>query len=438
MASSDQPSGAGTMAQLRQARERLDAKDLPGAVAIYDEILKTSAGDRADVLVSISGDLGSTGHIRELIELVAPRYDAARHGAATGFNLLQAYIGARDPEPAQHILDILFGLNRPDLEERLFGFSNAISELLLSDSLGAGSPEGAMAVPEAGDQTPKVGVATISKPVWYYGLEALADRILPVKSPKLRNIAFAQLALPGTAGKPYDEIARQYTDVLRLSTALPVWLAEIFMFSPTYAPVAAVAYIERPGAAREPMVFGAEWTTENLRHLVESGNTSLDYIFTGAIRQHAGDYELILRLWEVKKFRERKQFSARWTPATVNAELDKLREQICLFMEWQPLPAGSGLDYPFPSAPRAWLDLLGISLDLFVAEKVLQQSRFVAPLAAGRRAADAAAPHSAVASLAWLTTEHRALLQQLELPEGGPELSSDPIVAHAQDALAHG
>jgi hypothetical protein len=435
MASSDQPSGAGTMAQLRQARERLDAKDLPGAIALYDEILKTAAGDRADVLVTISGDLGSTGHVQQLIELVAPRYDASRHGAATGFNLLQAYIGARDPEPAQHLLDILFGLNRPDLEERLFGYSNAISELLLSDTLG--TPSGGM--PEQpGDEATKVCVATISKPIWFYGLEALADQILPAKGAKLRNVAFAQLALPGTAGKAYEDIARDFPEVLRLSTALPTWLAEMFLFSSGYAPRVAVAYVDRPGAERQPMVFGTEWTTENLRHLVESDNTALDYIFTGAIRQHAGDFELILRLWEVKRFRERKQFSLRWTPATADAELTRLREQICLFMEWQPLPAGSGLAYAFPAAPRAWLDLLGASLDLFVAEKVLQQSRYVMPLDAARRAADEAAPYSALASLAWLTTEQRALLQNVPLPGGGPELNPDPLVAAAQDALAHG
>ena len=43
------------------------------------------------------------------------------------------------------------------------------------------------------------------------------------------------------------------------------------------------------GEPRQPMVFSSEWTTENLRHLVETGNIALDYIFTGAIRQHAGD-----------------------------------------------------------------------------------------------------------------------------------------------------
>ncbi|MEJ1973720.1 MAG: hypothetical protein WDM96_15025 [Lacunisphaera sp.] len=30
--------------------------------------------------MTISGDLGQRGHVRELIELVAPHYDAGRHG----------------------------------------------------------------------------------------------------------------------------------------------------------------------------------------------------------------------------------------------------------------------------------------------------------------------------------------------------------------------
>ena len=62
------------------------------------------------------------------------------------------------------------------------------------------------------------------------------------------------------------------------------------------------------------VVFGAEWTTENLRQLVETTEGGLDYIVSGALRGNAGDYEVILRIWEVKTFRERKTFNARWTP----------------------------------------------------------------------------------------------------------------------------
>ena len=123
------PSVTGVAPRLLAAREKLDAKDLKGALEIYEEVLST-AGDRADVLVTISGDLGATGHIAQIIDLVAPRYDALRHGPATGINLIQAFLAIRDADAAQHILDILFSLNRPELEDRLNGFSNAVAELI--------------------------------------------------------------------------------------------------------------------------------------------------------------------------------------------------------------------------------------------------------------------------------------------------------------------
>ena len=160
------PSVSGVAPRLIAAREKLDAKDLKGALAIYEELLATS-GDRADVLVTISGDLGSTGHIPEIIELVAPRYDATRHGPAAGINLIQAYLAVRDADAARHVLDILFALQKPELEGRLHGFSNAIAELVNHGDVLA-VPEFMPASGEGGGSPPPptVGLAlvTISKP----------------------------------------------------------------------------------------------------------------------------------------------------------------------------------------------------------------------------------------------------------------------------------
>ena len=146
------------------------------------------------MLVTISGDLGTHGHVGGIIELVAPRYDAERHGPATGLNLLQAYLAVRNADAAQHVLDILFSLERPELEDRLHGFSNAIAELL---SQVTNSSE-TSSVPAA---AAKVGLITISKPIWFYGLEPLAAQILPPKEGRLRRIAFAQLASGVAGGK---------------------------------------------------------------------------------------------------------------------------------------------------------------------------------------------------------------------------------------------
>src|SRR5206468_10089213 len=120
--------------------------------------LLAPAGDRADVLVTISADLGVNGHVHEIIALVAPRYDADRHGPATGLNLLQAYLAERNADAAQHVLDILFALKRPELEERLYGFSNAIAELLVSENQAGPIMPGA---PFSPDGAPKIGLVTI-------------------------------------------------------------------------------------------------------------------------------------------------------------------------------------------------------------------------------------------------------------------------------------
>lgn len=345
----------GVLPQLAAAREKLRTKELPGALAIYESVL-AGAGDRADVLVTISADLGSTGHVRELIELLAPRYDAQRHGAAAGINLLQAYLVTRNAEAAQHLLDLLFELRRPELEARLVGFSNAVAELFVT--------EGEMAEQPAQTEAAKIGLASISKPVWFYGLEGLAPHLLPSKEGKRRRVAFAQCALPGLedaaarAPRPEDALGR-------LSRGLPLWFAETFMFGAGYEAVAAVGTSDQGHYA----LFPAEWTAENVRQLHDSTEGGVDYAVTGALRNRHEDFEYSLRIWEVKKYRELKVFNTRWTPATADEELRKFHELIRGYMEWSALPAGNGLAYAAPGAPLAHAHALGAALSLFLGEK---------------------------------------------------------------------
>jgi hypothetical protein len=417
----------GVMPRLAVAREKLEAKDLAGALAIYEEVL-AAAGDRADVLVTISGDLGSSGQVTEIIELVAPRYDGQRHGPATGLNLLQAYLAVRNAGAAQHVLDILFALNRPELEERLYGFSNAIADLM---AVSSAPPETLSGEPAA--EVPKVALVSISKPIWFYGLEPLAAELLPPKEGKLRRIAFAQLALPG-AYRDFGAAMRKPEDDLgRLSHAIPLWFAETFYFSPHYAPIAAVGLLDDPASGKSYAVFNAEWTTNNLQQLVDSTTGGLDYILTGALQHNAGDYELLMRVFEVKKFRERKTFTARWTPATADAALLRLHEEISQFMEWSP--EKSGLAHVPTSEPRAWLDTLGGSLSLFLADKKLLPTAQLAPLAPVFESTASLVMVRPVASLAWLTLRARAAGLGMEpaLPE--VRFSSHPLVAQARQVL---
>jgi hypothetical protein len=391
--------------QLAAARQLLEKRDLDGAKAIYDEVL-TLAGARPDVLVTISGDLGSCGYLEQIVELIAPRYDAERHGPATGLNLLQAYLALRNPEAAQHVLDILFDLKRPDLEERLWGFSNAIGELIEARRQGG---------PANGEPALQIQLVTISRPVWSYGLEPLPD-LLPPKGAGQRRVAFAQLSTPGLTqidprmAKPEDALGR-------FSRGLPLWLAETLYFSAQYEPIAAVGMMGQSHYA----IFGSEWTSDNIRQLVDSSGR-LDYVMTGAVQEQAGDFALVLRLWEIKTFRERKSFEARWTPSTADEVLTRLHTQLRTFFEWKPAP---GLAYVPPSAPVRWIDTLASSCSYFLADKgVLPKTQ----LAALPELAEPAAGEAA--SLAHLTLQHRAVRLQAPAPAEAPLVSS-PLVEQA-------
>lgn len=419
-------------ARLLAAREKLDAKDLAGALAIYEEVLATS-GDRADVLVTISGDLGATGHIAQITELVAPRYDARRHGPATGINLLQAYLAMREADAAQHVLDILFALNRPELEERLHGFSNAVAELI-----NHGTVEG---VPSFEQQTiPEparpVGLAlvTISRPIWSYGFEDIAD-LLPAKEGKMRRVAFAQLALPGAYADVEAAMKLPEDELGRLSRAIPLWFAETFYFSPLYSSVAGLSVMHAPDGSRFPAILPVEWTLENLRKFVETTEGGLDYIFTGSLKREGGEFVLLLRVWEVKKLKERKQITVRWTAATADAELKKLHEYLRAFMEWAPYPSGASLPYAAPQSPSAWLEALGALLGLFLVEKSLLSKDQLAPLPP---VFDAFATHTfspPASSLAWISLRTRARSLGLEPSLAEVMLSSHATVARAKARL---
>jgi hypothetical protein len=247
----------------------------------------------------------------------------------------------------------------------------------------------------------------------------------------MRRIAFTQLAVPD-AYEDYDAAMARPEDALgRLSRAIPLWFAETFYFSPLYSPVPALGCMHAPDAPKRPAIFAEDWTIENMRKLVETTAGGLDYIFTGSIRAEGESFVLVLRVWEVRKFKERKQITVRWTPETADAELAKLHEYVRSFMEWAPYPEGSGVPYAAPASPTAWLDVLAALLGLFFVEKGLMPREQLPPLAP---VFDTFAPHAfspPASSLAWLTLRLKAAAAGIEPSLSEVLLSRHPAVAEA-------
>jgi hypothetical protein len=420
---------SGAAGRLAEAHACLGRDDLAGAVAIYEALLAEREDD-GDVLQAVSGDLGAAGHYGPIVQMLGPLYDPERHGPGAGVNLLQAYLALGDPDSADHILGMLRGFGDPELGVRLRGFAAEVARLRAA-GVEAGEQGGAPPAASAAKGT----AVSISKPVWFYGLEPLAGAILPVKEGGLRRVGFTQLALPGAHADLGAALKRPEDGMARLSRAIPVWLAETFLFATRYDAVAALALITLPGSAPRPAILDREWTEGDLKELVRTTAGGLDYIFSGTLRS-GGGFELELRLWEVRKMRERKRFIVRWTEQDADAQLGSFRNELRRFMEWSPCPDPTGAGHAPEGSPRAWIDALGLSLSLFLAGKKLWPVDLLRPVAPALEALAPLAASDPAAALALLTALARA--RELGIDAGpapaGP-LAEPDIVTEARRAL---
>ncbi len=104
--------------QLWLARRHLEREEIDEAVKLYESVLPV-AQEHGDALMMISGDLGNHGHPRVALDLVGPRYDARRHGALAGLNLIAACIQLGEVERGRVLCDQVEDLKRYDLIEPL-------------------------------------------------------------------------------------------------------------------------------------------------------------------------------------------------------------------------------------------------------------------------------------------------------------------------------
>jgi hypothetical protein len=179
-------------------------------------------------------------------------------------------------------------------------------------------------------------------------------------------------------------------------------------------------------------LFNAEWAPEHIRQLVESAEGGIDFVFTGALQQKNADYELVLRLWEVKKFRERKSFLVRWTPATADKALGEFNVQLRAFMEFMPYPAGQGISYAPPAKLRDYVEALGAGLTHFLVEKQVLPAAQLAMTAELEARVNAAAADSEIGSLLALGLHARAQRLGAAAPSLPPTLAATPVVEQAR------
>src|SRR5262249_7566733 len=130
----------------------------------------------APLLLQMSGDLGSAGHLPEILQLVEPHFVPAEHGLMVANNLVKANLDLGRHDVARRIVDQLYAFKRPDWRQNLAFWDAEIAKARLS-----------IANQSKGPVQPSL--LTIEGPIWLQANSAEA-RFFPVKTPEKVSVAF--------------------------------------------------------------------------------------------------------------------------------------------------------------------------------------------------------------------------------------------------------
>lgn len=250
-------------AQLWLARTELAAKDLDRAVALYRESLaRVSKPAPTDMLMQMSGDLGNTGHLAEILQLVGPEFDPLVHGLQVGNNLIKAHVDLGQLEDARKILDQLYALKRPDWRETLGFWDTEIAKADIAEK------KGVMETPLS------VSMLVGQGPIWLKP-ESSAAALYPAKSTDSPVVSFLGSSAE-TANAP-QHVALQLADGPgRMSRALPLFLAEQVEFRCGARTQTIVPWIIEPGSGF--VLSGMPWLDEDAVKHVQQNATKSDYV----------------------------------------------------------------------------------------------------------------------------------------------------------------
>jgi tetratricopeptide (TPR) repeat protein len=252
-------------AQIWLARGELNAGNVAGARALYEEALaRTPKPVPPDVMMQMSGDLGATGNLRELIELTAPNFVPEWHGMPVGNNLIKALVDTGNLQPAEQVKAALWALNRPDWKDALSYWDAEIARRRVAGLNASGEAQ----------QQLQVGMLRVDGPVWLPPGSPARGLFQP-KSVAAPKVTF----LGGTAEAPETtpEEQMQVADKIgRMTRSLPLFFAEQVEMRTAAAGRAMAPWAMAPVSGF--VVSGQRWPDEASVQTVQNGDHASDYV----------------------------------------------------------------------------------------------------------------------------------------------------------------
>jgi tetratricopeptide (TPR) repeat protein len=266
-------------ARLFLARAALQQKDLAAAEALYQEALAL-AGEPvpSDLLMQMSGDLGTTGFFVEIVRLAAPHFDPRYHAIEVGNNLLRANLEMGRLAEAHILLKQLYDQKRPDWKQTLIFWETEIAKA-----------ETAKKAQEPGKPL-AIAMVSIDGPLWMRDGAPFASLLEPKKERAPRIAVFGSTAL---MEKGPEKPALHLSDAAgRLSRSIPLMLAELVHLTTDAVGSALIPWAQGKGFA----LFGDTNPDSALCQIAGKGEDAPDYIIGVTIDATQPVWSVNLRL----------------------------------------------------------------------------------------------------------------------------------------------
>lgn len=268
-------------AQCWLARHHLENKEFSQARALYTEVLEARQFD-SHALTMISGDMGRTGQVAWIVELVGPAYDVQKHDPVAGLNVLRAYQELGMADEGETLVSGIYALGIAPLKQHLDQFAQAFQEM--RKRVAKGTPVDADSL--------KIATLVLSQPIWHYGLRN-ADWLFAQKPEGSPLLGF--FALSKMSSDPAHAESQMEDDIGRFSRAIPLYFAEAAHYWTGYEANCYMQVVEGGG----PVLSGVEADGNALFDIVPP---AMKYFVTGSLghSEESGQprWRLALSLWD--------------------------------------------------------------------------------------------------------------------------------------------
>jgi hypothetical protein len=314
-------------AQLWRARHRLEVGDRQAAADGYRAVAE-SHGDQPDALLMIGTDLMGSGQVELFRELVAPRYDIARHHPQVGIAMLRYHVHTGQPEPGLKLLHELRVRFQRVFDQQLVPLDAQLTQQLVQSL-----------PPPPAVEKPRVVLYRMDRPIWFGLLGEPA--FLAGRPQDAKTVLFSGLA--AVRHGQTQQVAGE-DEVSRMTRSLPLFLAEQLWYGSTLRTGVALPVSDAGGW----VVSAQPWAEDRMAELLAEPQGGAMRIVSGVVHSEGKDRRVELWVYDAASKERIGQIEAKGEQGKVGEIMLQLLNEI------SPLVGGPATLQMQHGTPETW------------------------------------------------------------------------------------